>query len=395
MELNTKFYKYVAQTSKAPMALPISHSKGVYLYDFENKAYIDFISGIGVSNLGHNNEAVKQAIVNQVNNYTHLMVYGEFIQAPQVALAEKLVSLLPQNLNSVFFVNSGSEATEGALKLAKRFTGRTEIISCFNAYHGSTHGALSVMGSEYWKNAYRPLLPDVKQIHFNKLEDLELISSKTACVIIETMQGEAGVRVPDFNYMQQLRKRCTETGTLLILDEIQVGMGRTGKLWAFEHFGITPDVLLLAKAFGAGMPLGAFVSSSEIMECLTDNPVLGHITTFGGHPVCCAAALAGLNELTNQNNNIVSNVEFLGSILTQNLKHAKIQEIRGQGLFRSIDLGSELLNKKAIQLCLEKGLITDWFLFCDSALRVAPPLIISENELYKSIEIITEALNQL
>ncbi|MEO6148771.1 MAG: aspartate aminotransferase family protein, partial [Mucilaginibacter sp.] len=278
-----------AQTTNFPLLLEIERSEGVYMYDSEGKAYMDLISGIGVSNLGHSHPAVIEAIKDQVDKYMHLMVYGEYVQTPQVRFAEKLVSILPENLQSVYFVNSGTEAVEGALKLAKRFTGRSKIIACHNAYHGSTHGALSVMGNDEFKRGYGPLLPEVEFIRFDNIHDLEHITRETACVIIETIQGEAGIHVPEIQYMQALRRRCSKTGTLLILDEIQAGMGRTGKLFAFEHYGIVPDILLLAKALGGGMPVGAFISSTEIMGALKDNPILGHITTFGGHPVCCAA----------------------------------------------------------------------------------------------------------
>jgi len=301
LTLRQLFLANNAQTTDFPLLLEFERAEGVHLYDAEGKGYIDLISGIGVSNLGHSNPKVIQAIKDQVDRYMHLMVYGEYVQTPQVRFAQKLVSVLPDNLQAVYFVNSGAEAVEGALKLAKRYTGRQQIIACKNSYHGSTHGALSVMGNEDFKQAYRPLLPGVEFIRFNDIDDLQLITQQTACVIIETVQGEAGIRVPDLNYMQALRKRCDETGTLLILDEIQAAMGRTGKLFAFEHYGIVPDILLLAKALGGGMPIGAFVSSNQIMGALKENPMLGHITTFGGHPVCCAAGLAALEVLLDDN----------------------------------------------------------------------------------------------
>ncbi|MBS1529375.1 MAG: aspartate aminotransferase family protein, partial [Bacteroidetes bacterium] len=291
LSLRQLFLANNAQTTDFPLLLEFEHAQGIYMYDKEGRHYIDLISGIGVSNLGHGHPYVVNAIKEQLEKYMHLMVYGEYVQSPQVRFAEKLVSLLPPALTSVYFVNSGAEATEGALKLAKRYTGRSEIVACHNSYHGSTHGALSVMGNEEYKQAYRPLLPGVKFVRFNEPGDLELITSETACVIIETVQGEAGVRVPEKAYMHALRNRCNETGTLLILDEIQCAMGRTGTLFAFEHFDIIPDILLLAKAMGGGMPLGAFITSNQIMDALKENPILGHITTFGGHPVCCAAGL--------------------------------------------------------------------------------------------------------
>src|ERR1700744_6244869 len=290
-----------AQTTGFPLLLEFERAEGVYMYDKEGRGFIDLISGIGVSNLGHSNPYVVNAIKGQLDKYMHLMVYGEYVQPPQVRFAEKLISVLPSNLQSVYFTNSGTEAVEGALKLAKRYTGRSQIIACNNSYHGSTHGALSVMGNEEFKQAYRPLLPMINFIRFNEVEDLQFITHETACVIIETVQGEAGIRVPDKAYMQALRKRCDETGTLLILDEIQAALGRTGALFAFEHYGIVPDILLLAKALGGGMPLGAFISSNKIMGALKENPILGHITTFGGHPVCCAAGLAALEVLVDEN----------------------------------------------------------------------------------------------
>src|SRR6201996_1197853 len=308
-----------AQTTDFPLLLEFERAEGIYMYNSEGKAYIDLISGIGVSNLGHSHPKVIEAIKQQVDKYMHLMVYGEYVQTPQVRFAEKLTSILPENLQSVYFVNSGAEAVEGALKLAKRYTGRSQIIACKNSYHGSTHGALSVMGNEEFKHAYRPLLPMVNFIRFNKIANLERITTQTACVIIETIQGEAGIRVPDATYLQALRKRCTETGTLLILDEIQAALGRTGKLFAFEHFDITPDILLMAKALGGGMPIGAFISSNEIMGALKENPILGHITTFGGHPVCCAAGLAALEVLLDED--LIASVEAKSTLFYQLLVH--------------------------------------------------------------------------
>src|SRR5882757_9649095 len=323
-----------AQTTDFPLLLEFERAEGIYMYDKEGKAFIDLISGIGVSNLGHSNPYVISAIKDQLDKYMHLMVYGEYVQTPQVRFAEKLISILPSNLQSVYFTNSGAEAVEGALKLAKRFTGRQQIIACNNSYHGSTHGALSVMGNEEFKQAYRPLLPGVGFIRFNNPEDLELITDKTACVIIETIQGEAGIRVPDAAYMQALRHRCNETGTLLILDEIQAAFGRTGKLFAFEHFNIEPDILLLAKALGGGMPIGAFIPSNDIMSALKENPILGHITTFGGHPVCCAAGLAALEVLLNEN--LIETVEAKSALFRELLIHPAIKEFRGKGLMLAI-----------------------------------------------------------
>jgi acetylornithine/succinyldiaminopimelate/putrescine aminotransferase len=390
LTLRQLFLAHNAQTTGFPLLLEFERAEGIYLYDKSGKTYTDLISGIGVSNLGHGNPQVINAIKQQVDKYMHLMVYGEYVQAPQVMFAEKLVSLLPGNLQSVYFVNSGAEAAEGALKLAKRFTGRQQIIACHNSYHGSTHGALSVMGNEEYKQAYRPLLPGVNFIRFNHTDDLDLITSQTACVIIETIQGEAGVRVPDAKYMQALRKRCDTTGTLLILDEIQTAFGRTGKLFAFEHFGIVPDILLLAKALGGGMPLGAFIASTKVMDALKENPMLGHITTFGGHPVCCAAGLAALEVL--QKENLAASVVEKEILIRSLLIHPAIKEIRGMGLMLAIELENFGLNKKIIDRCIANGVITDWFLHCDNAMRIAPPLIITTGELQKSCKVILEAV---
>jgi acetylornithine/succinyldiaminopimelate/putrescine aminotransferase len=380
-----------AQTTDFPLLLEFERASGVYMYDKEGKPYIDLISGIGVSNLGHGHPYVVNAIKEQLDKYMHLMVYGEYVQTPQVRFAEKLVSLLPQTLSSVYFVNSGAEAVEGALKLAKRYTGRSEIVACYNSYHGSTQGALSVMGNEAYKQAYRPLLPGVKFIRFNEVGDLELITRETACVIIETVQGEAGICVPDKDYMKALRQRCLETCTLLIMDEIQCAMGRTGKLFAFEHFDIVPDVLLLAKAAGGGMPLGAFITSTGIMGALKENPILGHITTFGGHPVCCAAGLAATEALLNEK--LIEQVDAKAALFKQLLVHPAIKEVRGLGLMLAIELENFEFNKKVIDRCIENGVVTDWFLHCSNSMRIAPPLIITEDEIRKACTVILEAIN--
>ncbi|HEX8018472.1 aspartate aminotransferase family protein [Mucilaginibacter sp.] len=380
-----------AQTTNFPLLLEFERAEGIYMYNAEGKPYIDLISGIGVSSLGHSNPYVIDAIKQQVDKYMHLMVYGEYVQTPQVRFAEKLVSELPDNLQSVYFTNSGAEAVEGALKLAKRFTGRRQVVACLNSYHGSTHGALSVMGNEEFKQAYRPLLPGVNFIRFNNPDDLQLITEETACVIIETIQGEAGIRVPDIAYMQALRARCTETGTLLILDEIQAAFGRTGKLFAFEHFDIVPDILLLAKALGGGMPIGAFISSNGIMDALKENPILGHITTFGGHPVCCAAGLAALEYLLD--NNLVSAVGEKEALFRELLVHPAIQSVRGKGLMMAIELENFDLNKKIIDRCIENGVITDWFLHCSNSMRLAPPLILTHDEIRKACDVIVEAVD--
>ncbi|MBC8054530.1 MAG: aspartate aminotransferase family protein [Sphingobacteriaceae bacterium] len=379
LNLRQLFLLNNAQTSSTPRLLEIERAEGIYLYSPDGRKYMDLVSGFAVSNVGHRHPHVVKAIKDQVDRYMHLTVYGEFVQAPQVKFAVKLVSVLPHNLNSVYFVNSGAEATEGALKLAKRYTGRKKIISCHNAYHGSTHGALSVMGNDYFKEAFQPLLPDISFINFNDFSDLEAINSETACIIIETIQGEAGIRVPERKYMQALRKRCAETGTLLILDEIQTGFGRTGKLFAFEHFDISPDILLSAKGIGGGMPIGAFISSREIMNSLTENPILGHITTFGGHPVCCAAGLATLEVLLEEN--LMRDVDQKESLFRELLVHPLIKEVRGRGLMLALQLDSFELVEEVCKAAAEQGLIIDWFLHCDTALRLAPPLIISEAEI--------------
>ena len=384
------FLLNTAQTSTSPRLLEIERAEGMYLYDYDGKSYMDLVSGFAVSNTGHRNAKVVQAIKDQADKYLHLTVYGEFIQSPQVKFASKLSSILPDSLNSVYFVNSGAEATEGAMKLAKRFTGRSEIIACKNSYHGSTQGALSVMGNEHYKQAYRPLLPGIRFIEFNKSIDLDFISSETAAVIVETIQGEAGVRVPDMNYMQRLRKRCNETGTLLILDEIQTGFGRTGTLFAFEHFNIHPDILLIAKGMGGGMPIGAFISSHEIMSVLKENPILGHITTFGGHPVSCAAGLANLEVIIEEK--LVKDVSLKESLFRKHLQHPEIKEVRGMGLMLCIQLSSFEQVENVSRRCVENGIIIDWFLHCDTAMRIAPPLIITDNEIQKACATIIEAL---
>ncbi|MXV17967.1 aspartate aminotransferase family protein [Hufsiella ginkgonis] len=382
-----------AQTSSSPRLLEIDRAEGNYLYDPQGKAYLDLVSGFAVSNIGHRHPKVVNAIKDQADKYMHLTVYGEFVQSPQVRFAQKLVSVLPGALNSVYFVNSGAEATEGALKLAKRYTGRGGIISCHHAYHGSTQGALSVMGNSYYKDAYRPLLPGIGFITFNEIADLEHITQETACVIIETIQGEAGIRVPDKAYFSALRKRCDETGTLLIMDEIQTGFGRTGKLFAFEHFGIVPDILLLAKGMGGGMPIGAFVASREKMDVLKDNPILGHITTFGGHPVCCAAGLASLEAILEED--LVKDVDKKEALFRELLVHPAIRKVRGMGLMLAVQVDAFQQVERISKQCLEGAypLIIDWFLHCETALRIAPPLTITESEIRMACNAILAALD--
>ena len=380
--------------SKNPLGIEIDHASGIYIYDNSGKEYIDLVSGVAVSNVGHRHPKVIEAIHQQLEKYMHLMVYGEYIQSPQVKLAKLLVDNLPQNLDAVYFVNSGSEANEGAIKLAKRYTGRTEIVAFKNAYHGGTHGALSVLGNETLKYAFRPLLPDIRFLNFNRFENLSQITERTSCVIAESIQAEAGIILPENNFLTALRKRCDETGALLILDDIQMGFGRTGKLFSFENYNFTPDILTLAKGMGGGMPIGAFISSKEIMESLTSKPELGHITTFGGHPVCCAAALANLLVILDEK--LAEGADKKGKhykeILLQN---DKIQNIRQIGLMLGIDLENNELASKLANIFVKNGLITDRFLFRPNAFRIAPPLIIKEDEIEKSINRILESLDQL
>ncbi len=386
------FLHNLAQTSPYPFLIPIERAEGVYLYGPDGKSYMDMISGIGVSAIGHRHPHVIKAIKDQLDKHLHVMVYGEYIQSTPNALAKKLISLLPQALNCCYFVNSGTEANEAALKLAKRVTGRTEIISCRKSYHGSTHGSLSVSGNEVKKQAYRPLLPDVRFIDFNNPDQLDQITNQTACVIMETIQGDAGVRIPDRAYLQAVRKRCDETGALLILDEIQCGMGRTGKLFAFEHFGIVPDILTIAKAFGGGLPIGAFISSEEKMKTLSHDPILGHITTFGGNPVCCASSLATLEVIENEN--LLAQVESKGKLIEQLIQHKKIKEIRRIGLLFAIDFESAETVNNIVNFAKDHGVICYWFLSHPYSFRIAPPLTITEDEIKKACAVILEAIEQ-
>jgi len=393
LNLRQLFLNHNAQTTDFPLSLEITHAEGLYLFDQAGKKYLDLISGIGVSSIGHRHPKVIDAIKNQADRYLHLMVYGEYIQTPQTLLAAKLASLLPSNLSSIYLVNSGSEAIEGAMKLAKRFTGRSEIIACKNSYHGSTHGALSIMGNETFKQAYRPLLPDIRFIDFGEIIEIEKISTKTAAVFIETIQGEAGIKIADKTYWKALRAKCTETGTLLVLDEIQCGIGRSGKFTAFEHYDIVPDILVLAKALGGGMPIGAFISSADIMNALKENPILGHITTFGGHPLNCAAALATLEVLESEN--LIESVIDKGNLFKTLLIHSEIIGVRGQGLMLAVQLKDFEFNKKVIDECIENGLIVDWFLHCDDSMRIAPPLTISTEEIQSACAIILAAIEKI
>lgn len=387
------FYQNVAQTSDFPVAIEVERAEGVYFYSSDGKKYFDLISGVSVCNLGHGHPSVKEAAKQQMDKYMHLMVYGEYIQSPQTKLASKICELLPEPFDNVFFVNSGSEANEGALKLAKRYTGRREIIAFKNAYHGGTHGVLSLMSNPEQSNAFAPLLPEIKLLNYNKIEDLEAITEKTACVVVELIQAEAGIIEGNVEFMHKLREKCNETGALLIADEIQTGMGRTGKLFAFEHYNIVPDILTVAKAFGAGMPLGAFISSKEIMGTLKTNPILGHITTFGGHPVCCAASLAGLKVLLDEK--IIESVEAKGQFFRDNLKHHEIRSIRGKGLFLAVELENFEKVSKLLKICIKNGLVFDWFLYESNFLRVAPPLTISDDEIIEVCKLMLKSLDEL
>ncbi len=386
------FLQHVGQTSDFPLQLEIERAEGIYMYDRTGKSYIDLISGVSVSNLGHLHPEVVKAVKNQADKYMHLMVYGEYVQTPQVEFTKKLSDLLPEKLNSTYFVNSGSEAIEGALKLAKRYTGRSEIVSFKNAYHGSTHGALSVMGNEEFKNSFRPLLPDIKFIDFNSEEDLVQITDKTACVLIEPVQGEGGIRLPESGYLKKLREKCDDHGVVLIFDEIQTGFGRTGSLFAFQKYDVIPDIFTIAKGMGGGMPIGAFVSSNEIMSNFKTNPILGHITTFGGHPVSCAAAKASIDILTSEN--YISEVEQKGELFREYLDHPEIKEIRGVGLFMAVELQDFTQVKKVIDIAVSKGLVTDWFLFHNSAFRIAPPLTITNEQIKEACLILNESITE-
>jgi acetylornithine/succinyldiaminopimelate/putrescine aminotransferase len=386
------FLNKLAQTSPYPFLIPVERAEGIYLYSPDGKRYTDLISGIGVSVIGHRHPRVIKAIKDQLDKHLHVMVYGEYIQSAPNMLAEKITSLLPDRLNCCYFVNSGAEANEGALKLAKRYTGRTEIISCRGSYHGNTHGALSVSGNEVKKRAFRPLLPDVRFIEFGDLNGLAQISERTACVILETIQGDAGIRIPSREYLQAVRTRCNYTGTILILDEIQCGMGRTGKLFAFEHFEVVPDILTVAKAFGGGLPIGAFISDKKIMKTLTHDPMLGHITTFGGNPVCCASALATLSVL--QEENLIPQVEEKGRLVEEYLQHPAIREMRRIGLLFAVDFSSADRVSAVVNECKANGVICYWFLSHPESLRIAPPLTISRKEIKESCEVIIDAINK-
>lgn len=387
------FLQHVAQTSPSPLLLEIERAEGMYLYDPEGKAYLDLIAGIGVSCLGHRHPAVEQAVKDQLGKYWHTLVYGEYVLSPQVELAHLLTDQLPGKLDSVYYVNSGSEATEGAMKLAKRYTGRAEIVACKKAYHGSTQGSAGLMWPKDFTQAYHPLLPGIRHIEYNCEFCLQQISEKTAAVIIEPVQAEWGIRPPLEGYLKTLRERCNETGTLLIFDEIQTGFGRTGHLFAMQRYDVVPDIVLMAKGMGGGMPIGAFCSTTEIMQSLSNNPILGHITTFGGHPVSCAAALATLKVLLKEDH--IQQVEQKEALFRSLLVHPRIIEVRSAGLMMGVQLESFDFIQKVIQNCLKKGLITDWFLFNSETLRIAPPLIISEEEIRWACGVILESVEEV
>ncbi len=386
------FLDHIAQVSPEPLALEIDKARGCILIDKKGKRYVDLISGIAVSNLGHNYPAVNRAIQKQLKKYTHVMVYGELVESPQVLLASKLTSVLPEKLESIYYVNSGNEAIDGAIKLAKRYTGRYEIISCTNAYHGSGQGALSIMGDEYFKNAFRPLVPGNKLIGFNDQASIEKVGCRTAAVVVEPVQGEGGYIPADKEWLTLLRKRCNEMGALLVFDEVQTGYGRTGKLFAFENYDVVPDILCLAKGFGGGLPLGAFISSKKIMDSLTNNPVLGHITTFGGHPLSCSASLATLKVLLKES--YIDEVKEKEALFRKLLVHDRIKKINGVGFMLAVEFESEELNRKIIAECIKNGVFTDWFLFNAKSMRLSPPLVITRDEIKRACKLIIKSINE-
>jgi putrescine aminotransferase len=387
------FLKNLAQTTAFPLLIEIEKAEGIYMFGPNGETYMDLISGIGVSNVGHRHPKVVQAVKDQVDKYMHLMVYGEFVQTPQVKLAEALTSTLPSELSSVYLVNSGSEAVEGALKLAKRYTGKPKIISCIDAYHGSSHGALSAGGNEMFKQNYRPLIPGHSSIPFNDEAALTEIDHQTAAIIIETVQGEAGVRLANPSYLKKVKTRCEEVGALLILDEIQAGFGRTGTFWAFEQYDVIPDILVSAKGMGGGMPIGCFISTKTIMDVLKENPILGHITTFGGHPVSSAASLATIKVIHEEN--LLTQVAAKANLIKTLLQHTLIRGFRHKGLLMAVEFESFEVLKKIIDKAIELGVVTDWFLFCDNSMRIAPPLTITDEEIKKACKIILQAINSI
>ena len=387
------FFKYQAQTTNNPISLEILRASGSYIYDTNNNKYLDFVAGVSASNLGHNNKKIKKAVLKQIDLYWHVMVYGEFIQKPTVKLCKLLSQNLPKLLSNTYLTNSGTEAIEAAMKLAKRVTGKSELIAAKNGYHGNTQGAMSIMGFEERKRAYRPLIPDIKFIEFNNIEDISIITNKTAGVIVETIQGGAGFILPEKNYLKKLKQKCDEVGALLILDEIQPGIGRTGKLFAFEHFDIIPDILVYGKGLGGGFPIGALTTRKKYMALFKQNPILGHITTFGGHPVIAAAAHSNLKETLSSN--IMSKIEEKENLIRRILKHKLIIEIRGKGLMLALILKKPDLTKKLVEGCLNNGLILFYLLFEPKAVRITPPLTISKNEIKKGCKIILSELDKI
>ena len=384
---------YLANTTAYPFSLEVDRAEGIYIIDKNGKKYYDLIAGISVSNLGHQHPVIVKRVKEQIAKHMHVMVYGEYSQSVQNDLAIKLTSLLPESLNCLYPVNSGTEANEAAMKLAKRATKRSRIIAFHGAYHGSTHGSMSVSGNEDKKNAFRPLLPDVFHLPFNDLDALDFIDDRVAGVIIEPIQGDAGVRIPSADFIKKLRRICDKNCILLIMDEIQTGMGRTGKLFAFEHFGVVPDILTIGKAFGGGMPIGGIVASQKLMSLFTNNPTLGHITTFGGHPVCCAAALAGLEVLTK--GDLINDVEKKGELFEELLQHKLVKEIRRKGLFFAIDMNNPEIVEKVVNGCKDAGLLSFWFLSSPESFRIAPPLTINKKEIIQSCEIIKNVFNHI
>ena len=386
------FFKYQAQTTQFAAGFEVEKAEGSYIYGTDGKKYLDFVAGVSANTLGHSHPKIVEAIKNQAEKYLHVMVYGEYAQEMPVKLCQLLAQATPEPLEVTYLVNSGAEAIDGSLKLAKRYTGREEIVSFHDAYHGNTHGALSVCGNEYHKREFRPLVPMVNFIHFNDEKDLDKITEKTACVLLETIQGAAGFLVPQNNYLQKLKSRCEEVGALLILDEIQPGFGRTGKLFAFEHFGIVPDILVMGKGMGGGVPVGAFMSSRKIMETLSHSPKLGHITTFGGNPLIAAASYATLKEVVESS--LMNEVEEKEQLFRQLLVHSKIKNINGKGLMLAVNLGSPEYTLSVAKRCMEKGLIVFWQLYRNEYLRISPPLTLSLEEIKKGCEIILEVLNE-
>ncbi len=391
--MKENFFKYQAQTTNNPISLEILRASGSYIYDTNNNKYLDFVAGVSASNLGHNNKKIKKAVLKQIDLYWHVMVYGEFIQKPTVKLCKLLSQNLPKLLSNTYLTNSGTEAIEAAMKLAKRVTGKSELIAAKNGYHGNTQGAMSIMGFEERKRAYRPLIPDIKFIEFNNIEDISIITNKTAGVIVETIQGGAGFILPEKNYLKKLKQKCDKVGALLILDEIQPGIGRTGKLFAFEHFDIIPDILVYGKGLGGGFPIGALTTRKKYMALFKQNPILGHITTFGGHPVIAAAAHSNLKETLSSN--IMSKIEEKENLIRRILKHKLIIEIRGKGLMLALILKKSDLTKKLVEGCLDNGLILFYLLFEPKAVRITPPLTISENEIKKGCKIILSELDKI